>query len=38
MLEALRSEVLQANLEVVRRGLVITRSQCSGLARDEGLW
>ena len=38
MLEALRSEVLQANLEVVRRGLVIyTFGNASGLARDEGL-
>jgi len=38
MLEALRSEVLEANLEVVRRGLVIyTFGNASGLAREEGL-
>jgi len=38
MLEALRSEVLEANLEVVRRGLVLyTFGNASGLAREEGL-
>jgi len=38
MLETLRAEVLEANLEVVRRGLVIyTFGNASGLARGEGL-
>ena len=38
MLEALRAEVLEANLEVVRRGLVIyTFGNASGVAREEGL-
>jgi len=38
MLEALRTEVLEANLEVVRRGLVIyTFGNASGLAREQGL-
>ena len=38
MLEALRVEVLEANLEVVRRGLVIyTFGNASGLAREQGL-
>jgi L-ribulose-5-phosphate 4-epimerase len=38
MLESLRTEVLEANLEVVRRGLVIyTFGNASGLAREQGL-
>jgi L-ribulose-5-phosphate 4-epimerase len=38
MLEALRAEVLEANLELVRRGLVIyTFGNASGLAREQGL-
>ena len=38
MLEALREEVLEANLELVRRGLVLyTFGNASGLARKEGL-
>lgn len=38
MLEALRAEVLEANLELVRRGLVIyTFGNASGVAREEGL-
>jgi L-ribulose-5-phosphate 4-epimerase len=38
MLETLRAQVLEANLEVVRRGLVIyTFGNASGLARQEGL-
>jgi L-ribulose-5-phosphate 4-epimerase len=38
MLEALREEVLNANLELVRRGLVLyTFGNASGIARDEGL-
>ena len=38
MLEALRTEVYEANLELVRRGLVIyTFGNASGLARGEGL-
>ncbi|HLK63391.1 MAG TPA: L-ribulose-5-phosphate 4-epimerase [Bryobacteraceae bacterium] len=38
MLEALRTEVLEANLELVRRGLVIyTFGNASGLSREEGL-
>jgi L-ribulose-5-phosphate 4-epimerase len=38
MLEALREEVLEANLELVRRGLVLyTFGNASGIARDEGL-
>ena len=38
MLEALRAEVLEANLELVRRGLVIyTFGNASGIAREEGL-
>ena len=38
MLEALRGEVLEANLELVRRGLVIyTFGNASGVAREEGL-
>ena len=38
MLEALRSEVLEANLELVRRGLVIyTFGNASGVSRREGL-
>lgn len=38
MLEALRAQVLEANLEVVRRGLVIyTFGNASGLAREEKL-
>ncbi len=37
-LEALREQVLEANLEVVRRGLVLyTFGNASGIARDEGL-
>ena len=38
MLDALREEVLEANLELVRCGLVIASfGNASGLARDEGL-
>ena len=38
MLEALRAEVLDANLELVRRGLVIyTFGNASGVSREEGL-
>jgi len=38
MLETLRAQVLEANLEVVRQGLVIyTFGNASGLARQEGL-
>ena len=38
MLEALRSEVLEANLELVRRGLVIyTFGNASGISREHGL-
>jgi len=38
MLEALRTQVLEANLEVVRRGLVLyTFGNASGLEREEGL-
>jgi L-ribulose-5-phosphate 4-epimerase len=38
MLEQLRAEVLEANLELVRRGLVIyTFGNASGVSREEGL-
>ncbi|MGD0298510.1 MAG: L-ribulose-5-phosphate 4-epimerase AraD [Bryobacteraceae bacterium] len=38
MLEALRAEVLEANLELVRRGLVIyTFGNASGISRPDGL-
>lgn len=38
MLEALRQEVLEANLELVRRGLVLyTFGNASGIAREQGL-
>ena len=38
MLQELRESVLEANLEVVRRGLVLyTFGNVSGIARDEGL-
>jgi L-ribulose-5-phosphate 4-epimerase len=38
MLEALRTEVLEANLELVRRGLVVyTFGNASGISRDDGL-
>ena len=38
MLPTLRAEVLQANLELVRRGLVLyTFGNASGVSRDEGL-
>ncbi|MGA2482357.1 MAG: L-ribulose-5-phosphate 4-epimerase AraD [Candidatus Acidiferrales bacterium] len=38
MLEALREEVLEANLELVRRGLVLyTFGNASGIAREDGL-
>ncbi len=38
MLKALREEVLEANLELVRRGLVLyTFGNASGISRDEGL-
>jgi L-ribulose-5-phosphate 4-epimerase len=38
VLESLRAEVLDANLELVRRGLVIyTFGNASGLSREEGL-
>src|SRR5882757_5751406 len=37
-LQALREEVLEANLELVRRGLVLyTFGNASGILRDEGL-
>jgi L-ribulose-5-phosphate 4-epimerase len=38
MLETLRAEVLEANLELVRRGLVLyTFGNASGVSREEGL-
>lgn len=38
MLEQLRDEVFEANMEVVRRGLVLyTFGNASGIARDQGL-
>ena len=38
MLEQLRAEVLEANLELVRRGLVIyTFGNASGVSREQGL-
>ncbi len=38
MLESLKEQVLEANLELVRRGLVIdTFGNASGIAREEGL-
>lgn len=38
MLERLKEEVLEANLELVRRGLVLyTFGNASGISRDEGL-
>lgn len=38
MLEALRTEVLEANLEIVRRGLVLyTFGNASGVSREDGL-
>ena len=38
MLKALREEVLEANLELVRRGLVLyTFGNASGISREEGL-
>ncbi len=38
MLDQLRSEVLEANLELVRRGLVLyTFGNASGIAREQGL-
>jgi L-ribulose-5-phosphate 4-epimerase len=38
MLESLRKQVLEANLEIVARGLVLyTFGNASGIARDEGL-
>ena len=38
MLEALRAEVLEANLEIVRRGLVLyTFGNASGVSREDGL-
>ena len=38
MLDALRAEVLEANLELVRRGLVLyTFGNASAIARDQGL-
>ena len=38
MLEALRAEVCEANLELVRRGLVIyTFGNASAISRDQGL-
>src|SRR6516164_6907401 len=37
-LQSLREEVLEANLELVRRGLVIdTFGNASGISREEGL-
>lgn len=38
MLEALRAEVLEANLELVRRGLVVyTFGNASGVSREQGM-
>src|SRR5208283_4092748 len=38
MLESLREEVLEANLELVRRGLVVyTWGNVSGVSREHGL-
>ena len=38
MLEALRAEVLEANLELVRRGLVVfTFGNASAVSREQGL-
>ena len=38
MLERLKEEVLEANLELVRRGLVLyTFGNASGISREEGL-
>jgi L-ribulose-5-phosphate 4-epimerase len=38
MLDSLRTEVFEANLEIVRRGLVLyTFGNASGIARDQGL-
>ena len=38
MLEELKNEVLEANLELVRRGLVIhTWGNASGIDREQGL-
>jgi len=38
MLESLRAEVYEANMEVVRRGLVLyTFGNASGISRDENL-
>src|SRR5271166_1190314 len=38
MLQSLREQVLEANLELVRRGLVLyTFGNASGISRDEGL-
>src|SRR5271165_3045195 len=38
MLQRLREEVLEANLELVRRGLVLyTFGNASGISREEGL-
>ncbi|HEY3297399.1 MAG TPA: class II aldolase/adducin family protein, partial [Armatimonadota bacterium] len=38
LLQSLREEVLEANLELVRRGLVLyTFGNASGISRDEGL-
>ena len=38
LLKTLREEVLEANLELVRRGLVVyTFGNASGIDRDEGL-
>ena len=38
LLESLRREVLEANLELVRRGLVLyTFGNASGVDRDQGL-
>ena len=38
LLQSLREEVLEANLELVRRGLVLyTFGNASGIAREEGL-
>ena len=38
MLQGLREQVLEANLELVRRGLVLyTFGNASGISREEGL-
>ena len=39
MLETLRKQVLEANLELVNRGLVLyTFGNASAISREDGLW